>query len=271
MNLGVRVEVNGQQHEVEGRESNFFPQFYVPPSAGGSTSPATSGFVLPDNFSANAPAGVPRENSTLLNHPVQLHPEPRIGFGWRPFSSKELVLRGGYGIYANRTSFAGNGILLAFNPPFTFLVALTGGANAAASLQNPFPTLPPNSSFPNFLANMLPGPPFTGNNFLRTSSSTDPDFKESIVQHYDLDLQYQHKTYVFSIAYAGAKGTHLALGRSNNQPLLASPSNPVNGFTTNSVADAAERVPFVGLTPLLFRVESSGSSIYNSLRTTLNN
>src|SRR5258708_35602920 len=34
INLGVRVEVNGQQSEVEGRESNFYPQFYVPPPAG---------------------------------------------------------------------------------------------------------------------------------------------------------------------------------------------------------------------------------------------
>src|SRR6202030_2217093 len=127
----------------------------------------------------------------------------------------------------------------------------------------------PSSSFPNFVATMLPGPPFTGSSFLRTPDIIDPDFKESTVQQYDFDLQYQHKSYVLSIGYAGAKGTHLAVGRSNNQPLLASPSDPVNGLTTNSAANAAERVPFVGLSPLLFRLESSGNSIYNSLQATL--
>jgi hypothetical protein len=269
INLGVRVEVDGQPIEVEGRESNFFPQFYVAPPIGGFTSPDSSGFVLPDNFSGIAPAGFPRVNSTLLNHAVQTHPEPRVGFAWQPFSSNDLVLRGGYGIYANRTSFEGNGVLLAQNPPFALGASLSGGANAIASLENPFPNLPPSSSFPNFVGNMLPGPPFTGSSFLRTPFITDPDFKESTVQHFDLDLQYEHKSYVFSVAYAGAKGTHLALGRSNNQPLLASPSAPVNGLTTNSAANAAERVPFVGLSPLLFRLESSGNSIYNSLQATL--
>jgi hypothetical protein len=269
INLGFRVEVDGQQSEVDGRESNFFPQFYVAPPAGGFTSPDTSGFVLPDNFSGTAPAGFPRVNSTLLNHPVQAHPEPRIGFAWQPFFSRHLVLRGGYGIYANRISFAGNGLLLALNPPFALTAGLIGGANATASLENPFPNLPPSSSFPNFVGTMLPGPPFTGNRFLRSPIITDPDFKESTVQQYDFDLQYQHQSYVFSVAYAGAKGTHLALGRSNNQPILASPSNPVNGLTTNSVANAAERVPFVGLSPLIYRLESSGNSNYNSLQTTL--
>jgi hypothetical protein len=43
----------------------------------------------------------------------------------------------------------------------------------------------------------------------------------------------------------------------------------VNGLTTNSAANAAERVPFVGLSTLLFRLESSGNSIYNSLQATL--
>jgi Carboxypeptidase regulatory-like domain/TonB-dependent Receptor Plug Domain len=269
MNLGVRVEVDGQQSEVEGRESNFFPQFYVAPPAGGFGDPISSGFVLPDNFHGYAPTGFPRENSTLLNHPIQVHPEPRVGFAWQPLSSRNLVLRGGYGIYANRTSFAGNGFLLALNPPFGLNVSLNGGANATATLQNPFPNLPPTSSFPNFVGNMLPGPPFTGNSFLRSPIMTDPDFKESTFQQYDFDLQYQHKSYVFSVAYAGAKGTHLALGRSNNQPPLASLSTPVNGLTTNSVANAVERVPFVGLTPFIARVESSGDSIYNSLQATL--
>src|ERR1700757_560497 len=143
LNLGVRVEVDGQQSEVEGRQSNFFPQFYAPPPAGGFGEPISSGFVLPDNFHGNAPTGFPRTNSTLLNRPVQVNPEPRISFAWQPFSSKDLVLRGGYGIYANRTSFAGNGLILAFNPPFTLSVSLAGGPNAASSLQNPFPDLPP--------------------------------------------------------------------------------------------------------------------------------
>ena len=48
VNLGIRVEVNAQQHEVEGRESSFFPQFYVPPPEGGFGSSISSGFVLPD-------------------------------------------------------------------------------------------------------------------------------------------------------------------------------------------------------------------------------
>jgi carboxypeptidase family protein len=269
LSIGIRLEVNSQQSEVAGRESNFFPQFYVQPAAGGFTSPATSGFALPNNFSGDAPPGIPRVNSALLNNPIQVHPEPRIGVAWRPFPSKDLIVRGGYGIYANRTSFAGNGLVLAQNPPFGLVASFTGAANAAASLHNPLPNLPSNSSFPNFAANMLPGPPFAAERFLQSPTITDPDFKDSTVQHYSLDLQYQHKSYVFSIAYAGAKGTHLGVGRSNNQPVLASPSQPVNGLTTNSAANATERVPFVGLAPLLYRLESSGSSIYNSLQATL--
>lgn len=269
MNLGVRVEVNGQSSEVDGRISNFFPQFYAPPSVGGFTAPATSGFVLPSNFSGNAPEGIPRENSTLLNHPVQTHSEPRVGFAWQPLSSRDLVLRGGYGIYANRTSFEGNGSLLALNPPFALNAVLNGAPNATASLENPFPNLPASSSFPNFVGTQLPGPPFTGSSFLRSPIITDPGFEESTVQQYDFDLQVQDKSYVFSVGYAGAKGTRLAVGRSNNQPLLADPSDPVNELTTNSTANAAERVPFVGLSPLIYRLESSGNSVYNSLEATL--
>src|SRR6202140_148554 len=50
INLGVRVEVDGQPSEIDGRESNFFPQFYIAPPAGGFGDPISPGLVLAANF-----------------------------------------------------------------------------------------------------------------------------------------------------------------------------------------------------------------------------
>ena len=268
INLGLRFEANGQQSEAHGQLANFDPKFYVPPPPGGFTNPSTSGFVLPDNYEGPAPEGFPRSNSTLVDDPVQVHAEPRIGLAWRPFSSRDIVVRTGYGLYSNRVSFFGYGIGLAFNPPFQDNRGLVGAANAASSLQHPFPILPLPSSFPNFA--MLPGPPYTGDHIPLLAIATAPDFKDATVQHYGVETQYQHQGFLFSLAYAGAKGSRLAVSRSNNQPALASPANPVNGLTTNSVANAAERVPFPGLAPLAFIVESIGTSRYDSLQATVN-
>jgi hypothetical protein len=44
----------------------------------------------------------------------------------------------------------------------------------------------------------------------------------------------------------------------------------VNGLSTNSAANAVERVPFPGLAPLVFRLSSIGSSNYNSLQASIN-
>jgi hypothetical protein len=268
INLGFRLEANGQQSEAHGHLANFAPKFYVPPPPGGFTNPSTSGFVLPDNYEGPAPAGFPRSNSTLVDDPVQVHAEPRIGLAWRPFSSRDIVVRTGYGLYANRVSFFGYGIGLAFNPPFQDNSSLVGAANASSSLQHPFPILPLPSSFPNFA--MLPGPPYTGDHIPLLAIAVDPDFKDATIQHYGVETQYQHKSFLFSLAYVGAKGGHLAVSRSNNQPALASPANPVNGLTTNSVANAAERVPFPGVAPLTFNIESIGTSRYDSLQATVN-
>jgi hypothetical protein len=270
INAGLRLEANGQQSEVHGHIANFYPEFYVPPPPDGFTNPAASGFVLPDNYSGPAPEGYPRKNSTLLNDPVQPHPEPRIGLAWQPFSSGNIVVRSGYGIYTNRINFFGAATALAFNPPFQFTKNLIGAANAPSSLQYPFPVLPPASCFPNFIGAMLPGPPYTGDRTPLAPGMIDPDFRDATIQHYGLEIQYQRNSYLFSLAYAGAKGTHLAVSRSNNQPALADAANPVNGLTTNSVANAAERVPFLGVAPFMGRVESSGTSNYDSLQATIN-
>ncbi len=268
INLGFRLEANAQQSEAHGQIANFDPEFYVPPPPAGFTNPSTSGFVLPENYEGSAPSGFPRSNATLVNDAVQLHPEPRIGLVWRPSASRDLVVRTGYGLYANRVSFFGSGIGLAFNPPFQYNRSLVGAANAASSLQHPFPTLPLPSSFPNFA--VLPGPPYTGDRIPLLGIAIDSDFEDPRIQHYGLEAQYQHQDFLFSLAYAGAKGSHLAVSRSNNQSALASPPTPVNGLTTNSVANAVERVPFPGLAPLTFNVESIGTSRYDSLQATVN-
>ncbi len=268
VNVGLRLEVNGQQSEAHGQIANFDPGFHVAPPPGGFSNSSTTGFVLPDNYEGSAPEGYPRSNSTLVRNPVQLHPQPRIGLAWRPSSSRDIVLRTGYGLYANRVSFFGSSVDLGFNPPFQYNRNLVGAANAASSLQQPFPTLPLPSSFPYFAG--LPGPPYTGDHVPLLAIATDPDFKDATIQHYGVETQYQHESFLFSLAYAGAKGSHLAVSRSNNQPALASPANPVNGLNNNSVANAAERVPFLGIAPLVFGVESIGTSRYDSMQATVN-
>ena len=267
VNLGFRLETNVQQSEAHGNIANFNPKFYVAPPPGGFTDPGTSGFVLPNNYRGPAPEGFPRLNNTLVDNPVQVHPQPRLGLAWRPSPSRDLVIRTGYGLYANRVSFFGSSLALAFNPPFQTTTSLVGAANAASSLQHPFPILPPPSSFPSFAG--LPGPPFTGDRSPVLALARAPDFKDASIQHYALEAQYQHESFLFSAAYTGARGAHLAVSRSNNQPVLASPANPVNGLTANSVTNAVERVPFLGIAPLVFGVESTGTSRYNSLQATI--
>src|ERR1700740_903371 len=117
------------------------------------------------------------KNLQPLIIPVRLHPEPRLGLSWRPFPSRDLVIRGGYGNYADRIYFYSLGTTLALNPPFTLSEDLIGGANAAASLQFPFPVLPPASSFPNFAGTMLPGPPYTGDHNPFVAVTVDPAFR----------------------------------------------------------------------------------------------
>jgi hypothetical protein len=269
INLGLRVEANGQQTEANGRMSNFDPALYVPPPPGGFTNPATSGFILAGNYKGPAPEGFPRGNSTLLDHPVQVHPEPRIGLAWRPFSSRDIVVRSGYGRYASRLSFFGGATSLGFLPPFEFSKLLIGAANSQSDLQQPFPKLPAASTFPNFIGTMLPGQPYTGDRTPLLVGFMDANFKEATTQHYDLEIESQYQSYLFSLAYAGATGTHLAVIRGDNQPALASPANPVNGLTTNSVANAAERVRFVGIGPAVFELQSDATSHYNSLQATV--
>jgi hypothetical protein len=64
---------------------------------------------------------------------------------------------------------------------------------------------------------------------------------------------------------------HLLRYRSPNQALSASPTDPIRGVTSNTLANIGLRVPVQGVAPDSFQlVESAGNSWYNGLEASLN-
>ena len=230
----------------------------------------TSGFVLADNYGGPTPAGFPRKNSTLLNDSVQLHPEPRLGFSWRPLPSRDSS--SGEGLRRLRSSryFYSLGTALAFSPPFTVSNDLIVGpmpqpACNSRSRYSPQRPRSPTSPVRCCRVRLTQG---ISNPFVAVT--VDPAFREATVQQYGLEVQQQYKSFLISLAYAGAKSTDLPMSRSNNQSLLASPANPVNGLSTNSAANAVERVPFSGSSRLPLGSRAAETRDYNSLQATIN-
>src|SRR6202044_1959502 len=93
-----------------------------------------------------------------------------------------------------------------------------------------------------------------------------------LVRQYNINLQYElAKNWVLETAYVGSSGINLLDAYHNyNTAQLATPSNPINGQTSNSLQNVALRVPYLGYQPV--GVQGSGfdgSSNYNSLQVTL--
>lgn len=258
LNLGFRYERLGDLGDTLGRNSifNFALANPNPPSTG-----SFNGFVVADNYKGRMPAGVTRVGNNLgINGDGQNTLNPRFGFAWQIPGTNRLALRGGYGVYHLRLT--GQPLIqLLTGQPFAVLRDLQAFSNASASFANPFPLSPP--ALPSF----TPYSPTT----LQTTTTFAPNFRPPIYQRYSLNLQTQlAKDFMLEVGYAGTRGTHQIRERSLNQALLASPSNPIRGETTNTVANIPLRVPIEGFTPdFLVQIESEGGSWYNDLETSL--
>jgi hypothetical protein len=261
LNFGLRWEINSNISEADGRMSNVFPDLL---SANQPTSDGSyAGWVVPSNFPSTIalPQGVQKlsgKSVTTQNMPLHNF-GPRIGFAWIPFSAQTTSVRGGYGVFYTRPN--GNATLQVLtSPPFVGINVLEGVGNTAATLQDPFNPLPTPGVFP-----------------LRTATSElsatiiEPKYDSPMTQQYDLDIQQQLTgSTVFDLAYVGTRSTRLLESRNINEALLASEAGPVNGITTNTVENASQRVPYVGFAPGgLDRIESYGTSMYNSLQANL--
>src|SRR2546426_615621 len=237
-----------------------FPDFLLGLSA--AQNGTSAGWVVPSNFPLPIPTGVVKlSGKTLAQNDMPLHNvAPRFGFAWRPFAkSNRLVLRGGYGVFYTRTN--GNSVLqTVVSPPFVGINVLSGASNALATFQAPFNPLPAPSAFA----------PRTPTSQLTANFVTE-NYDSPMTQQFSLDAQYEFlpKT-LLEVGYVGTRGTRLASSRNSNEPLLASPSSPVNGITVNTVANAFQRVPVLGFAPGALRsIETYGFSMYHGLQVTV--
>ena len=259
----------------------------------------SSGLLIAGNNKTGATPGA--SNSLMKNH--QWGFAPRLGIAWAPTS--KLTVRAGYGMYFDRGEFfsylspsAGSGFNGPFGvtlaPPFVQPISVAQGA----TLDQPFgTTLPPPppataAAFLSYLPNLqqtacgFPGCWPSGNlygPFL--FGGYDINNKLPYTQNWTLDLQFQAtNNWIFEVGYVGNHGTHLVLPIPFNQPLIATPTNVVNGqtssyggttplyldsepiYTNEFAGNAPIRVPYPGYDMNSVSYRAEGISNFNALQ-----
>jgi hypothetical protein len=276
INLGTRWEYDGIFSDKYGNLTNIWAsQLQSTPVPG--TPPTNiynpgagylAGNVVPNNFVSHygqPPAGVLISNRSL---PVSSGPPlnnfgPRIGFAWQTIP--KLVIRGGFGIFYDR--IAGDRFVHSVEQGNPYGITLDYGDENPYTLAAPYPATPPAGVFASRWANLQ-----TGAYSALNTPSLDQSMHTPLVRQFNVTVQYEfHPSWVLEVGYVGASGINLVdTYHDANAALLASPSNPINGQTDNTAANAPLRVPYLGYQPTGYQITAfDGIYNYNSLQVTV--
>src|SRR5579864_2363677 len=193
-NLGLRYELDLPAYDTRGRLTTFDPALYAPRQQlqnGIPVGPPIGGFVQAGNVipSFDLP-DVPNVSKYVVRRVDPRNLGPRFGFAYSPLHSKRVAVRGGYGIYYSRATFAYASMSAQLPPMFTV------GVQNGARFDNPFFPIPAPSQFPTF----VPGVPLAGPAF-------DRGLRTPYVHQYNLSVQSEfRKALLFEAAFVGAKG-----------------------------------------------------------------
>lgn len=253
---GLRWDWDGPLYEKNGLLTNFYPKDYAYDL--GTDTFTNIGLVIADNnkqFCASKSAFCANNSSTLTGR--QWLFEPRIGVAWTPKFAKNLVVRAGYGLYADRGEFftelsasAGLGISGPFGvtteQPFTVPFNATCSGGKCLS-NNPFGTTPPPAPPSNLsgvaaLVHNQSGLSGCAEPVTPTCAPTgtplfaflfggyDPRNTLPYSENWTLDVQWQpYNTLLVDVGYVGNHGQHLLLPIPFNQPGIATTAHPING------------------------------------------
>ena len=241
LNLGVRWEYFGFPSEKNGLLA-----IYDYPAAL-ATANVQDGFVFASNFDPRSVPGaeglnlkkgdtenlVPGDYDNIM---------PRVGFAWTPFARRNFVLRGGYGVFYERTT-GGFANSLRQAPPFFRELQLNNVGDWNTSPRD-IPALPLPAFRVGFDDNepILVGSNDPDNEFEALETQlVSPDLKTPYLQQWSINTQWEFRNnWLLEMGYVGSRGSNLLMYVNQNQAMdisasgfLRRPGAPGGGFIGN--------------------------------------
>jgi hypothetical protein len=245
LNLGLAWALVTPISEVANRQSDF--------------NPANGQFLIAGQ-NAGPSAGINMDLTAL---------EPRLGAAWKPFSSSNTVVRGGYAIFHDSSwNMGAQGLWQ--NPPYyaeSDAFAFGGSctvATAACAKNGLTPSgIIMSQGFPTFTSPPNPA------NFTGTIYAQNTNFKQGRIQQFNVNVEQEIPgQIVLTVGYAGSRSSHI-LGFGNNIN-VSSPSacGTVSGYTLGCGPNgAAFGVPYSAFPfSTIDDVFDAGRAHYNSLQ-----